>query len=486
LLTPAVAGLLMEAEIDALSRLLAGARSPYLAILGGAKISGKIDLIENLLARVNGFLIGGAMAYTFLRARGIATGRSLVEEDRVGLAGELLTRAAQQGIPIHLPVDHVAAASLEAASTQITPGAEIPAGLVAGDIGPRTVQAFAAVVAGAETVLWNGPMGVFEQPAFAAGTRAVGMAVAACRGFTVVGGGDSAAAGDHFGLGDRFGHISTGGGARLELRSGRTLPGPQVLDDAEDGVGDPGRRPWVVANGKMNLDLAGATALAEAMAIAPVCAGGIEVLLAPAFPHLAAVAARLAGSPVGLSAQDLHWEPRGAFTGAVSAPMLADVGATHVLVGHSERRRLFADTDEVVCRKLGAAVAAGLIPIVCVGEDAAQRDAGRAADVVRGQLTQAQAASGWPGAAGPILAYEPVWAIGTGRVARAEQAAEIPAVLRAAAGSHARILYGGSVSSENAGELMAEPEIDGLLVGGASLNAPSFLAVVAAARRRDA
>ncbi len=233
LLSPAVAGLLMEAELEALSRLLSGAASPYLAILGGAKISGKIELIENLLERVDGFVIGGAMAYTFLRARGVATGASLVEEDRVDLAGDLLARAGRRGVPIHLPEDHVVARSLKDDATRTTPDAAIPDGLVAGDIGPRTIAAYARVIQGAATVLWNGPMGVFERSAFATGTREVGEAVAACPAFTVVGGGDSAAAVEHFGLGDRFGHISTGGGASLEFLSGRQLPGVQALDDRE-------------------------------------------------------------------------------------------------------------------------------------------------------------------------------------------------------------------------------------------------------------
>ncbi len=243
----------------------------------------------------------------------------------------------------------------------------------------------------------------------------------------------------------------------------------------------------VVGNWKMNLDRGRARALAGTVAAAAVCRGPVQVMVAPAHPHLVLVAECLAGTPVGLAAQDLHWEAGGAFTGAVSAGMLADAGASHVLVGHSERRLLFGDDDRVVALKIQAAVDAGLTPIVCVGETAAQRDAGEALAVVARQWEAARSATGWSGAAAPLLAYEPVWAIGTGRVARPAQAAEVHAHLRALAGAGARILYGGSVTPDNAGDLMAEAEVDGLLVGGASLSPDSFLAVVeAAADRRRA
>jgi phosphoglycerate kinase len=233
LLSPAVAGLLMEAEIEALSRLRGEVPRPYIAVLGGAKISGKIELIEDLLERVDGFIIGGAMAYTLLRARGIATGDSRVEEDRVDLARDLLRRAEARGVPVHLPVDHVVGRSLEDKAPRVTDGETVPDGFLAADIGPQSTESFSRLIQGAATVLWNGPMGVFESESFAAGTRRIGEAIAECSGFTVVGGGDSAAAVRMFRLEDRFDHISTGGGASLEFLAGRSLPGLEALDDQE-------------------------------------------------------------------------------------------------------------------------------------------------------------------------------------------------------------------------------------------------------------
>jgi phosphoglycerate kinase len=232
LLKPAVAGLLMEREINTLSRLLDRADRPYVAVLGGAKISGKIELIRNLLGRVDRLLIGGAMAYTLLRATGAPTGRSLVEEDLIDLAGSLLELARRKGVSLLLPEDHVVAPSLDAGERRVTPDAAIPAGMVGGDIGPRTAQRYAMATSDAATILWNGPMGAFEKEGFGEGTRVVGEAIAACRGFTVVGGGDSAAAAERYGLAHRFGHVSTGGGATLEFLSGLTLPGVEILEDA--------------------------------------------------------------------------------------------------------------------------------------------------------------------------------------------------------------------------------------------------------------
>jgi triosephosphate isomerase len=240
----------------------------------------------------------------------------------------------------------------------------------------------------------------------------------------------------------------------------------------------------VVANWKMNLDGKSASALARAMAADPACEAGIGVLLAPPFPYLERVADCLASSPVGLAGQDLHWEAAGAFTGAISGSMLVDAGASHVLAGHSERRHLFGDDDESVRRKIEAACSSGLEPIVCVGENAAQRDSGQAIPTVKKQVESALQARGWPGRPSLLLAYEPVWAIGTGRVAEPGQAAEMHAAIRDLAGPSSLVLYGGSVNPDNAASLLAEGEIDGLLVGGASLKAESFLPIVRAAGNR--
>jgi triosephosphate isomerase (TIM) len=239
------------------------------------------------------------------------------------------------------------------------------------------------------------------------------------------------------------------------------------------------RRPLIVGNWKMNLDRARALELAERVVAGGRDRAGAEVLLAPPFVYLEAVRAVTHGSDVGIAAQDLHWEPSGAWTGAISGSMLTDVGATHVLVGHSERRRLFGDDDETVARKMRAARAAGLTPILCVGENEEERDGGREIEVVVRQTR----AAGLPdrGAEPSVIAYEPIWAIGTGRVARPSDAAAAHRAIRKALGGRARILYGGSVTPGNAASLLAEREIEGLLVGGASLSATSFADILRAA-----
>ena len=232
-LRPAVAGLLMEMELEYLGSALANPKRPFVAILGGAKISGKIDVIEQLLPKVDGLLIGGAMAYTFYKAMGLETGKSLVEEDRVPMAKDLLARA---GMRLTLPHDAMVAPSLEQAkSAKAVPRNAIARDQAMFDIGPQTAASFSRAIASAKTVIWNGPMGVFETPPFDRGTRAIAeaMANATAKGATtIVGGGDSAAAVADAGLEKKMSHVSTGGGASLEFLEGKKLPGVEVLDDA--------------------------------------------------------------------------------------------------------------------------------------------------------------------------------------------------------------------------------------------------------------
>jgi phosphoglycerate kinase len=225
------AGLLLTREVEMLSRLMRAPEKPFVAVLGGAKVSDKIGVIEHLLTRVTSFVIGGAMAYTFLRAQGKPVGRSRVEDDKVELARETLTRAAQAGVVVRLPLDHLVADRPEAgAVTRVVPAADFPPDMLGVDIGPETAKRYAAEIAAARTVLWNGPMGIFEVDAFSRGTMAIADALAACRGVTVVGGGDSVAALARAGKTDAVTHVSTGGGASLEFLEGRELPGVKVLE----------------------------------------------------------------------------------------------------------------------------------------------------------------------------------------------------------------------------------------------------------------
>ena len=234
-LHPAVAGFLMQKEIQYLGRALDQPARPFVAILGGAKISGKIDVITALLGKVDRLLIGGAMMFTFLRAQGVATGRSLVEVDRVEMAGRVLAEAAQRKVEIALPTDCLVSSSTDgSAPSRVTACTAIASEEIGVDIGPATVRDFTARLQDARTILWNGPMGIFEVPTFANGTIEVARAVAAAGGrgaVTVAGGGDSAAAIEQAGLTEKFTHVSTGGGASLEFLEGKVLPGIAALDD---------------------------------------------------------------------------------------------------------------------------------------------------------------------------------------------------------------------------------------------------------------
>ncbi|MGI8617761.1 MAG: phosphoglycerate kinase [Gemmatimonadaceae bacterium] len=231
-LQPAVAGLLLEKELDYLGKALADPKRPFVAILGGAKISGKIDVIEQMLPKVDAMLIGGAMACTFFRAMGLETGKSLVEEDRVEMAKDILDRA---GVKLILPHDAIVAPGIDQPDRahSVTRTA-IPSNEGIFDIGPGTAESYARAIASAKTIIWNGPMGVAETPAFAGGTQAIARAMAAATGkgaITIVGGGDSAAAVAEAGLSDRMSHVSTGGGASLEFLEGKPLPGVEALED---------------------------------------------------------------------------------------------------------------------------------------------------------------------------------------------------------------------------------------------------------------
>ena len=232
-LKPAAAGLLMQRELEALGRIFEKPERPVAAVLGGAKVSDKLALVEHLLSRVEMVLIGGGMAFTFLSALGYGVGRSLLESDRLEAARAILTRARSLGVTVRLPVDVVAAPGLDSADGIRTVGVrEIPADLMGLDLGPLTVSQFETALKGSKTILWNGPMGVFEKPPFAAGTVGVARAVAASGAFSVIGGGDTIAAVQLAGVSNRIGYISTAGGAFLEFLEGRVLPGVAALDQA--------------------------------------------------------------------------------------------------------------------------------------------------------------------------------------------------------------------------------------------------------------
>ena len=234
-LLPNAAGLLVEKEVKSFSKVLADPDRPYVVILGGSKVSDKLGVIDNLIDSVDRLLIGGGMAYTFLAANGHEVGTSLLESDQIEAVKGYIAKAAEKGIELVIPVDTMVADAFPGKDNptperKVVPSSEIPAGWMGLDIGPQTIELFTSKVADARTVVWNGPMGVFEVPEFASGTLEVAQAIASSEAFSVIGGGDSAAAVRQLGLEDGFSHISTGGGASLELLEGKTLPGLAVLE----------------------------------------------------------------------------------------------------------------------------------------------------------------------------------------------------------------------------------------------------------------
>ncbi|NBC30295.1 MAG: phosphoglycerate kinase [Spirochaetes bacterium] len=227
---PAYAGFLIEKEVAFFEPVVRDPAQPFVAIIGGAKVSTKIGVLENLLPKCNTLVIGGGMSYTFLRAQGHEIGKSLFEEEYLETAKKLLADAENKGVKIVLPVDHVVASEFdENAEAGTIDGTDVPAGKIAMDIGPRSIQQLGRIISGAKTIVWNGPMGVFEFDRFATGTLEVAKLVASCAGTTIVGGGDSVAAVNKFGLADKIDHVSTGGGASLEFLEGKTLPGIAAL-----------------------------------------------------------------------------------------------------------------------------------------------------------------------------------------------------------------------------------------------------------------
>ena len=231
---PAVSGFLIQKELEIIGGALANPKRPLVAVLGGSKVSSKIGVINNLLELADTVIIGGGMAYTFAKAQGGEIGTSLLEEDWMDYANEMIKKAADKGVKLLLPVDNVCAAEYSAdAKPQVYPAGKIPADKMGMDIGPETRKLYAKAIEGAGTVIWNGPMGVFEFPAFAEGTRAVAQALADSDAITIIGGGDSAAAVQQMGFADKMTHISTGGGASLEFMEGKELPGVAALMDKE-------------------------------------------------------------------------------------------------------------------------------------------------------------------------------------------------------------------------------------------------------------
>lgn len=473
---PAVCGYLIKKEIDIMGKALSNPARPFVAILGGAKVSDKIQVIENLIDKVDTLIIGGGMAYTFLKAKGYNIGTSICEDDKIDLAKQLLERAEKKGVKLMLPVESIVGKEFKVDTEyKNVPSDAMPDGWMGMDIGPLTIKNFSEEIKKAKTVVWNGPMGVFEFPNFATGTKEIARAVAESGAVSIVGGGDSAAAIEQLGFADKITHISTGGGASLEFLEGKVLPGIAVLMDKDS------RKKIAAGNWKMNKTAKEAGEFVTALR--PRVEGAdSEVVVGVPFVCLPDVVKAAAGSNIKVAAQNMHWEEKGAYTGEVSGLMLKDLGVDYVIIGHSERRQYFAETDETVNKKVHAAFKYGLKPIVCVGESLTQREQGVTCDLIRYQVKIALLGLTADQVSSMVIAYEPIWAIGTGKTATNEQANEVCAIIRAtvkelygeAVSEAIRILYGGSVNAGNAADLFGMSDIDGGLVGGASLKLDDF------------
>lgn len=480
---PSAIGFLIEKEVEVMSKKLDEPDRPFTAVLGGAKVSDKITVVSKLLEKVDNLLIGGAMAFTFIAAKGGKIGSSLCEKDQLDLALDLLKKAEEKGVKVYLPVDVKAAAEFSNdAATQIVDADDIPEGYMGLDIGPESMKIFAEIIKSSKLVVWNGPMGAFEMDNFAEGTRAAAAALAEADCVSIVGGGDSAAAIEQMGFSDKVSHVSTGGGASLELLEGKTLPGIDAVADKNP------RRKFICGNRKMNVQLPGeGKELNEATKAAAEKSSALAGIAVP-YTNLETAVAAMQYTPVKVLAQNCHFEDSGAFTGEIAAKTLAYMHVWGSVLGHSERRTYFAEHCETVNKKLKAALHWGLRSVICVGESLDVRENNYYADYVTGQVERCLEGISKEQMDFVIFAYEPIWAIGTGKTASPAQAEEVCRAIRdkveelydAETAGKLRILYGGSMKPANAEELLAEPDIDGGLIGGACLKAEDFAALIEA------
>ena len=479
---PAYAGFLIEKEVKFMAPLLENPEHPFVAVIGGSKVSSKISVLESLVKTCDTIVIGGGMAYTFLKVLGHSVGTSLVEDDYQETAKAFLAAAEKKGVKVILPVDHVCADKFDENATPVAvDSVDIPEGLMGLDIGPKTVALIVSEMKSAKNVVWNGPMGVFEFSAFAKGTEAVAKALAESDAISVVGGGDSVAAINKFGLASQISHVSTGGGASLEFLEGKVLPGIKALEKQ-------GRRPYIAGNWKMNLVPSEAKKYAAELAAAYKESGAdCKCMIACPFVDLPGVVEAVKGSDIIVAAENMADHKSGAYTGEVSPLMLQDLGVNTVILGHSERRQYYGETNEVVNGKVLLALECGMDVDLCVGETLEEREGGKLEEVLTAQLEVGLKGVKPEEMAKITIAYEPVWAIGTGKTATPEDADNAHAFIReTVARLYSKdiaekliIQYGGSVKAENVKALMAKENIDGALVGGASLFVDKFLPIIA-------
>lgn len=469
---PSYAGLLLGKEINHMNKLVKANEHPFVVVLGGKKVSDKLPVIEKMIGSADTILIGGAMAYTFLKARGDDVDNSIVDNDLLGVAKNILEKAKTSKTEIVLPTDSICN--------------DDGAGC---DIGTKTLRLFKEKLKGAALIFWNGPMGIYENKEYSKGTEAVAKMIADSTATTVIGGGDTLAAIKKFDMCNAYTHMSTGGGASMEFISGKTLPGIAALNNVFD-INDlvPKRRIMIAGNWKMNKTIDETIFFSDKFRenLAGLNnAKNVDVVICAPYTCLHTLIEMFADTRVMIGAEDMHWEDSGAFTGEISGAMLKDIGCTYVILGHSERRQYFGELNKTINLKIKAALRNDLTPIVCIGETLEQREDDKTLDVLRNQFERCFNDLTDDDVRKIIIAYEPVWAIGTGRTATPEQAQEIHAFIRSLikekykeAADVVRILYGGSMKAENASALTMQQDVDGGLVGGASLNPDTFTKLI--------
>lgn len=501
-LLPSAAGLLVQQEVTSLTNVLNKPEEPFLAIVGGAKVADKIDLIEQLLVKANALFVGGAMANTFLASQGIAIGASKFEEDELAEAKRLLAKARRNNVRVILPSDVVVTDKVEANSESRTINlSDLEAKDIIADIGPKSIKVALDVIKTGGTVLWNGPLGVDEIPEFAKGTLRLARGIIASKAYSVIGGGDTADVLDKAGLHKKFSFVSTGGGAALELLAGKELPGlvalsgkaikakPQERETKTILRHEPENEKLVVANWKANTTLKQAIKLAEAVNMAAKKHPNSRVVICPPSIYTTLLRHGLGSLYLDFGVQDISRFEVGTHTGDLPASIAAQV-ANFAIIGHSERRANQHESDSVIAAKVVRALQAGLQPIICVGDRLVDKQHGHATRHVHDQLEAAFSGVTAEELNQVVIAYEPVWAIssgdGHGSVATPTQVDRMVTQIRlflqsrfGQEGSKVRVLYGGSVNGDNFKAYTSIKGVNGLLVGGASLDAYEFQKILA-------
>lgn len=497
-LLPSAAGMLVQQEVETLQKVLNSPERPFLAVIGGAKVVDKIELIEQLIAKANTLFVGGAMANTFLASQGIAIGASKHEADELAEAKRLLAKARSKNVRVILPSDVVVTAKIaDDAKGQTINLSDIAPEDIIVDVGPSSIKAALDTIKDGGTVLWNGPLGVEEIPEFAKGTLRLARGIIASKAFSVIGGGDTADVLDKAGLHKKFSFVSTGGGAALELLAGKDLPGIVALQ------GQPAPAPvakkdfqeklkvekWIVANWKANTTLPGAIKLAEASNKIAKANPATELIICPPEIYASLLRHGLGSLYVKFGVQDISQFETGTHTGDLPASLAAQM-ASYAIIGHSERRA-HHETDQQVAAKVGRALQAGLQPIICIGDRLVDKQHGHSTRRVHDQLESALSNVTADDLENILIAYEPVWAIssgdGHGNFAAPRDVEKMVEHIRVAlqarygkASQNVRILYGGSVNPDNARAFLDLKNISGLLVGGASLDAYQLEQIVKA------